>query len=209
MANDKQVPVQNSAGNWVEGFDPKILEAIDGGGGSGGGAQQHQLFLESGTFTPSQALLDKGGWVDVEVRGAGGRGGAPYGSDSRPGGGGSSGCLTKAKIQVIGPVAVVVGAGSTGGTGGSSSFGTVEAKGGHGGGNATSSADGAPAVSAGEGSNPGTGADGGPGTYAGGYRMSNINPVPGGGGGGRGRAGTQTAAESIGASGQVLVSWVE
>jgi hypothetical protein len=47
---------------------------------SGGGKLRFQEFTSSGTFTPSAALLAKGGYVWVEMAGGGGGGGAPGGS---------------------------------------------------------------------------------------------------------------------------------
>ena len=45
-----------------------------GGGGGGGGIPKYQEFITSGTFTPSQALINAGGRIAVFIVGGGGGG---------------------------------------------------------------------------------------------------------------------------------------
>ena len=40
--------------------------------GGGGGTPKFQEFISSGTFTPTQALIDAGGYVDIFIVGGGG-----------------------------------------------------------------------------------------------------------------------------------------
>jgi len=92
--------------------------------------KKQQVFKTSGTFTPSQKLLDAGGVVTVRCVGGGGSG---YYSPSgiSIGGGGSSGMDITRVVTVTAPVAVTIGAGgySTyndyGNDGGTTAFGTL------------------------------------------------------------------------------------
>ena len=49
-----------------------FFPAPGGGGGGGGGIPKYQEFITSGTFTPTQALIDAGGRITVFVVGGGG-----------------------------------------------------------------------------------------------------------------------------------------
>jgi len=74
--------------------------------------KKQQVFTVSGTFTPSQALLDAGGAVEVRCIGGGGGGGDYYAY-----GGGSSGMDITRIVTVTGPVTVTIGAGGYGNAG--------------------------------------------------------------------------------------------
>ncbi|MGC8807878.1 MAG: glycine-rich domain-containing protein [Thiomonas sp.] len=99
-------------------------------------ANRQQVFTASGTFTPSDKLLQRGGWVHVFLVGGGGGGGVQnYYSSSYYFKGGGGGQVVSRIVQVTGPVTVTIGAGGVGGTsptdGGDSSFGSLlTAKGG-------------------------------------------------------------------------------
>lgn len=54
-----------------------VLMAAMGGSGSGGRTIKQQVFTSSGTFTPSQALLDAGGAVEVLLVGEGAAAASP------------------------------------------------------------------------------------------------------------------------------------
>lgn len=111
---------------------------------SSGGEIKSQRFTANGTFTPSAALLAKGGWVRVRLV-AGGGGGGTGGNNYVPVGGGGGG-TRDAVVQVTGAVSVTVGAGgasgqeidTAGSNGGNSSFDSLAtAVGGGGGAGAT------------------------------------------------------------------------
>lgn len=102
----------------------EVANAIGGGGSSR--TIKQQVFTTSGTFTPSQALLDSGGMVEVLLVGGGGGG-----RSSGPPVGGSGGMVLKRVVQVTAARSVTIGAGaSTGADGGASSFGDLVALGG-------------------------------------------------------------------------------
>ena len=88
-------------------------------GGGGGGIPKYQEFTSSGTFTPTQALIDAGGRVSFIIVGGGERG-AGY-----PAGGGSGGGVIWGYATVTSTTgcAVTIGAGgaSNGADGGNSS----------------------------------------------------------------------------------------
>jgi len=67
--------------------------------------KHQQVFKTSGTFTPSQTLLDAGGVVEVRCVGGGGA------SGSYRRGGGSSGMDITRRVTVTGPISVTIGAG--------------------------------------------------------------------------------------------------
>jgi hypothetical protein len=82
-------------------------------GGGGGGIPKYQDFTSSGTFTPTQALIDAGGRVAYFAVGGGQRGGDTYNSDYRYGGAGGhikSGYVT---LNATTGCAVTIGAGGT------------------------------------------------------------------------------------------------
>lgn len=87
--------------------------------GGGGLKPKFQEFTSSGTFTPSQALIDAGGYIEVFLVGAGGRSGTTvYGSA------GGETILTQMYLTSTSNVSVII-AGSTtgsGNNGGNSSF---------------------------------------------------------------------------------------
>jgi len=85
--------------------------------------KHQQVFKTSGTFTPSQKLLDAGGVVTVRCVGGGGGGHYYYYSNVR---GGSSGMDVTRMVRVAGPVTVTIGAGGhIGSNGGTTSFGVL------------------------------------------------------------------------------------
>jgi len=84
-----------------------------------GPVKKQQVFKTSGTFTPSQKLLDAGGVVTVRCVGGGGGG---YNSSGASGG--SSGMDVTRKVVVSAPVEVMIGAGGAmNQSGGATSFG--------------------------------------------------------------------------------------
>lgn len=93
---------------------------------AGGGTIKFQEFTSSGTFTPSAALLAKGGWVWLTLVGGGGGGSAYKGY----GCGGGGGQVLQKMIRVTGAVTVTLGAGGSSGApfgnkGGDSTFGSL------------------------------------------------------------------------------------
>jgi len=111
----------------------------------GGLVQKFQYFGASGVFYPTQALLDAGGVVDLDIRGGGGGGGYDGITDFIGTGGGNSRHVTKYQVTSLAGISVTVGTGGAGtlngsGTqGGTSAFGTVSVPGGFGGGNVATS----------------------------------------------------------------------
>jgi len=180
--------------------------------------KKQQEFKVSGTFTPSQKLLDAGGVVTVRCVGGGGGGH----SSAADGGGGSSGMDITRLVTVTAPVTVTIGAGGNSGQqGGSTTFGTLlTALGGKGGVLTVGG------TSSGEGSLPGEdrvltltapnnfGYRPGRGGGAGGGQayhpnlnqpvtVTNASPNTGGGGGGG------VNNQSKGGSGLCIVTWEE
>ena len=93
-----------------------------GGGGGGGGIPKYQEFITSGTFTPSQALIDAGGRVSYMIV-AGGNSTAGF----FVGGQGGEALLGYATLTSTNSCTVTIGAGgvsavSTAGTNSSVSF---------------------------------------------------------------------------------------
>tara|TARA_R110000796_G_scaffold61241_1_gene141866 strand:- start:93 stop:641 length:549 start_codon:yes stop_codon:yes gene_type:complete len=87
--------------------------------GGGGLTPKFQEFNTAGTFTPTQALIDAGGYVEIFLVAGGGR--------SNSGGFGASGGETFLKRMYLNSTtgcAVIIGAGGStqGGSGGNSSF---------------------------------------------------------------------------------------
>jgi len=172
-----------------------------------GKIKKQQVFTVSGTFTPSQALLDAGGVVEVRCIGGGGGG---YGF-----GGGSSGMDITRIVTVTGPVAVTIGAGGESNSqGGQTNFGTLLTALG---GNKSNYHQGG--LSSGEGSQAGEsvfaagsttyrgrggGYGGGGSTTTNGSASTNARPNTGGGGGG-----DAAYSYSKGGSGLCIITWEE
>ena len=89
-------------------------------GGGGGGIPKYQDFTSSGTFTPTQALIDAGGRVAYLAVGGGQRGFWQYNSNDYPEGGtGGQVKFGYATLTSTTGCAVTIGAGGTGdGSGG-------------------------------------------------------------------------------------------
>ena len=172
-------------------------------GGGGSLVRKFQYFSASGTFYPTQGLLDAGGVVELDIRGGGG-GMSTYNGDHPFTAGGSSKHRDLYLITSLAPITVTVGAGGSAGnpgaTGGSSAFGTLTIPGGSGAQN-----DAQPAM--------GSGNEGKAGNIS--FRASNSawngqvavycesdTAWPGSGAGGG-------YSSSNGKSGSVLVSWWE
>jgi len=185
----------------AHGFSPPASQS--------GPVKKQQVFKTSGTFTPSQALLDAGGVVEVRCVGGGGSG-ANYAAYS----GGSSGMDVTRMVQVSGPVTVTIGAGGHNSNGGSTSFGLLlKALGGLKGNSSEA------AASVGEGSQPGYAANaaifarrgggvGGGVSSIGNWQYTGSNdgaPATGGGGG----AGESSSTTGKGGSGLCIVTWEE
>lgn len=190
-------------------------------GVGGGMTVKQQVFTSSGTFTPSTALLDAGGMVEVLLVGGGGGGSNAVDAFSRTGG--SGGEVKRRIVQVESAVTVTIGAGGSsvaanvvgnGGAGGTSSFGAlVTALGGDGGKSATAM----PGRSVGEGSGAGAWVSfgtmrGGVGAYGFSYGgpgnsgAAYANSAPGSGGPGSDAA---NAASGAGVAGICIVTWWE
>lgn len=91
-------------------------------GGGGGGIPKYQEFTSSGTFTPTQALIDAGGRVAYMIVGGGERGGG----DSDEGYGGAGGQVKMGYMTLTSTAGCTVtigagGSGSNGANGGASS----------------------------------------------------------------------------------------
>lgn len=87
--------------------------------GGGGLTPKFQEFNSSGTFTPSQALIDAGGYIELFLVGGGGRG-----VDANYGGSGGETILKKMYLTSTTDCNVNIGNGATsdGGGGGTTSF---------------------------------------------------------------------------------------
>lgn len=72
------------------------------GGGGGGLTPKFQEFNSSGTFTPSQALIDAGGYIEVFLVGGGGNNGS-----------GGETIIKKMYLTSTSGISVVIGAGAT------------------------------------------------------------------------------------------------
>ena len=84
----------------------------------GGLTPKYREFNSSSSFTPSQALIDAGGYIEVLVVGAGGRG-----ASSSFGGNGGEAIIKRMNLTSRGGCTVSIGGGvSSSGTGGSSVF---------------------------------------------------------------------------------------
>ena len=89
-----------------------------GGGGGGGLTPKFEEFNSSGTFTPTQALIDAGGYIDIFIVGAGSR------NQSEPNGNGGEVRFKKMYLTSTSAITVTIGAGgaSNGNAGGDSAF---------------------------------------------------------------------------------------
>ena len=86
-------------------------------GGGGGLTPKFEEFNASGTFTPTQALIDAGGYIEIFLVG----GGASTG-DGRAGGGGGEVFQKKMYLTNTNSIAVTIGAGAGNAIGGSTTF---------------------------------------------------------------------------------------
>ena len=98
--------------------------------GGGGLTPKFQEFNASGTFTPSQALIDAGGYIEVFLVGGGGRTGDSYST----GASGGEVLMKKMYLTSINSLPVVIGAGgaTSAANGGNSTFNGITAGGGNG-----------------------------------------------------------------------------
>ena len=105
-------------------------------GGGGGLTPKFEEFNSAGTFTPTQALIDAGGYIEVFLVAGGGKSGT-----SDFGAGGGETILTQMYLTSATGCAITIGAGATTsyGVGGSSTFAgssaggvDLQANGGHG-----------------------------------------------------------------------------
>jgi hypothetical protein len=94
------------------------------GGGGGGLTPKFQEFTSSGTFTPSQALIDAGGYIDVFLVGGGGSSDFGY-----YGGSGGEVIMKKMYLSSTSGISVVIGSGGSTSVGGSSTFSGASAGG--------------------------------------------------------------------------------
>lgn len=95
-------------------------------GGGGGLTPKFQEFTASGTFTPSQALIDAGGYIEVFLV-AGGQAGGVNGQGVAYGGQGGEAFFKNMYLTNNSPCSVNIGAGGAGGNtagpaGGNSTF---------------------------------------------------------------------------------------
>ena len=77
-------------------------------GGGGGLTPKFQEFNASGTFTPSQALIDAGGYIEVFLVAGGGRG-----SDTPRGGSGGEAFFKNLYLTSVSSLMVAIGAGAS------------------------------------------------------------------------------------------------
>ena len=90
-------------------------------GGGGGLKPKFQEFTASGTFTPTQSLIDAGGYIELFLVG----GGETGNSNGSVGGTGGEVILKKMYLTSTTAIPVIIGAGGSGGTsvdGGASEF---------------------------------------------------------------------------------------
>ena len=87
-------------------------------GGGGGLTPKFQEFNSSGTFTPSQALIDAGGYIEVFLVASGGKG-----VNSGYGGNGGEVIMKKMYLTSVSSISVTIAAGTeVSGAGSNSSF---------------------------------------------------------------------------------------
>ena len=188
-------------------------------GGGGGGIPKYQDFTSSGTFTPTQALIDAGGRVAYFIVGGGERAGQNYGDSAfRYGGAGGQIKVGYATLTSTTGCAVTIGAGgsSNGANGGNSSIAfnsaggvAVTANGGSGGQNSSGGAAGAHRNVSGSTHNP-TAAQSG--TFGYGYGGSSyVNTTDGGGGVSSppANSGSGSSYGTNAAAGFVRITWFE
>jgi hypothetical protein len=87
------------------------------GGGGGGLTPKFQEFTSSGTFTPSQTLIDAGGYIEVFLVGGGGSS-----SSIQYGGSGGEVLIKSMYLTSTSAITVTIGSGGASGNNGSSSF---------------------------------------------------------------------------------------
>lgn len=78
--------------------------------GGGGLTPKFQEFTSSGTFTPSQALIDAGGYIEVFLVG----GGSGFASGQNAGGAGGEVILKQMYLNSTSGISVTIGAGASG-----------------------------------------------------------------------------------------------
>ena len=218
--------VQSDGTNWIIVSSATIGAAVT----------KSQTFLTSGTYNPSTALLELGGWVQVFIVGGGGGGGGLPNSGS---GGGGGSVVGPTWVQISGPVTITIASGGAiASVGGNSTFGSlVTALGGSPGTSGYGGASGASVSSSGGGysgvgggggaggagwtnavSGAGIGGPGGPGLfgYAGGGAGGTggvIAPGSNGGGGsgenGQANTGGGGGSGANGGSGICILVWQE
>lgn len=88
-------------------------------GGGGGGIPKYQEFTSSGTFTPTQALIDAGGRIGLFVVGGGAGGG--NGTSNGTGGAGGEVIIKYNTLTTTSPINVTIGAGGVSTASGASS----------------------------------------------------------------------------------------
>ena len=77
-------------------------------GGGGGLTPKFQEFNSSGTFTPTQALIDAGGYIEVFlVAGGGAR------TSNTWGGGGGEALISRMYLNSVSAISIIIGAGAT------------------------------------------------------------------------------------------------
>lgn len=166
-------------------------------GGGGGLTPKFQEFNSSGTFTPSQALIDAGGYIEVFLVAGGGGGAAAGGGDV---------LHRRFYLTSTSNISVTIGAGGSV-SGGSSSFGSYVTAGGGSRSNATNPYIGnqlSPGWAAGYGTAESSSAGNGVFGYGAGSRNS-------GGGGGvlSAKANSGQGSPTTGGSGYCLIKWYE
>ena len=87
-------------------------------GGGGGLTPKFEEFNSGGTFTPTQALIDAGGYIEVFLVGGG-----ASSPNNEYGGAGGEVIIRKMYLTSVASCTILIGAGSIGGSGGTSLFG--------------------------------------------------------------------------------------
>lgn len=103
-----------------------LTDFFPSGGGGGGLTPKFQEFNAAGTFTPTQALIDAGGYIEVFLVG-GGQAGGVNGQGVAYGGSGGEAFFKNMYLTSTANISVTIGAGGAGGNtsapaGGNSSF---------------------------------------------------------------------------------------
>ena len=95
-----------------------LSDFLPAAGGGGGLTPKFQEFNSSGTFTPTQALIDAGGFIEIFIVGGGGRS-----SSSDYGAAGGEVIMKQMYLTSVTSCTVTIGAGgAVGGSGGNSVF---------------------------------------------------------------------------------------